>query len=88
MKTPSNIDRQYPTKKSFLWSKNEWYGVVDLVTAINNNIGFRVCKWTGVPEKHVQSFAFYLGDSQPKHAEKVFFYQGKLVLVGYCQRFN
>ncbi len=33
-------------------------------------IGFRVCKWTGVPEKHVQSFAFYMGDAQPKHAEK------------------
>jgi hypothetical protein len=34
------------------------------------NIGFRVCKWTGMPEKRVLSFAFYMGDAQPKHAEK------------------
>jgi hypothetical protein len=44
--------------------------VIDLVTAIILNIGFRVCKWTGVPEKRVQSFAFYMGDAQPKSAEK------------------
>ena len=25
------------------------------------NIGFRVCKWTGMPEKRVLSFAFYMG---------------------------
>ncbi len=54
----------------FHQSKNERYRVVDLVTAIILNIGFRVCKWTGVPEKRVQSFAFYMGDAQPKHAEK------------------
>jgi hypothetical protein len=61
---------QFPTMKGFHQSKNERYRVVDLVTAINNNIGFRVCKWTGVPEKRVQSFAFYMGDAQPKHTEK------------------
>ena len=54
----------------FQQSKNERYKVIDLVTAIILNIGFRVCKWTGVPEKRVQSFAFYMGDAQPKHAEK------------------
>ncbi len=61
---------QFPTMTGFPQSKNERYRVVDLVTAIKNNIGFRVCKWTGIPEKRVQSFQFYMGDAQPKHAEK------------------
>ena len=65
-----HLGGQYPSMTRFQQSKNERYRVIDLVTAIILNIGFRVCKWTGVPEKRVQSFAFYMGDAQPKHAEK------------------
>ena len=54
----------------FLQSKIEGYRIVDLVTAININIGFRVCESMVVPENRVQIFAFYMGDAQCKNAEK------------------
>ena len=55
---PNYKTRQYP-KPSFLWLKNEWCRIVDLVTVINNNIGcanerecpknaFKVLRFTGV----------------------------------------
>jgi hypothetical protein len=47
----------------------EWNRVVDLVMTIIKNIyGFKVCKWTGVPEKRDQIFMkFYMNDAQPQH---------------------
>jgi hypothetical protein len=62
--------RQFPTMTRFHGSKFERYRVIDLFTAIILNIGFRVCKWTGVPEKRVQSFAFYMGDVMGFHYKK------------------